>query len=37
MVMAMVQGSTFTALAVGQLVAAIKANGHHKFEVRSEE
>ena len=27
------QGSSFTALAVGQLVAAIKTNGHHKFEV----
>jgi len=27
------EGSSFTALAVGQLVAAIKTNGHHKFEV----
>ena len=27
------KGSSFTALAVGQLVAAIKTNGHHKFEV----
>jgi len=27
------EGSSFTALAVGQLVGAIKTNGHHKFEV----